>query len=154
MSKIIGSTPISRAIVIGKLPGSPGKASLISFICSILYSSVMKRYHGKLLISSCRFDFCRWSMNNINNLAGAAGGAKYKQEVIMLVDGKLIVFYDDLVDMLITQGHLKGKDFIPKSTEKHSHGSCCYCNDCRHLHDECVCGHNELLEQIKRIIRR
>lgn len=37
---------------------------------------------------------------------------------------------------------------IANNPPSKDHGGCCYCTTCWHFHDECVCGHNEVLEQL------
>lgn len=52
---------------------------------------------------------------------------------------------DKVLDVLISEGDLKGKELIAHDTSKKSHGSCCYCLTCGHDNDYCVCSHNRLL---------
>jgi len=50
-----------------------------------------------------------------------------------------------VVDVLIAEGYLKGKELLPHYEGKNTHGTCCNCSTCRHQHDDCVCEHNRLL---------
>ncbi len=59
------------------------------------------------------------------------------------------IAYDDVVDLLIEWGELRGREPIPRFGTKPSHGICCTCQDCWYPHDECVCLHNELLERLQ-----
>lgn len=55
-------------------------------------------------------------------------------------------YIEKIFDVLIKQGYLKGKEFIPRVNPYH--GSCCCCQTCGQGHDECICSHNELLKAI------
>ncbi len=61
--------------------------------------------------------------------------------------------YNNLIDFLTKEGYLQGYNIIPKDTSPKGHGGCCYCQDCGYGHDECICEHNFLLENIRRIFR-
>lgn len=56
-----------------------------------------------------------------------------------------------VVETLIEEGLLRGKEFIAPDETKKSHGTCCYCATCGHDNDYCVCGHNSLLKSITNI---
>lgn len=56
---------------------------------------------------------------------------------------------DTLVDFLIRIGYLRCNHFIEPI--KPRHGNCCTCQKCGRFHDECVCEHNDLLEDIQRL---
>jgi len=60
-----------------------------------------------------------------------------------------LICYRSIIDMLITEGYLKGEDSIKKI--KFTHGNCCTCQTCGQDHDECVCEHNRLLNFIKKM---
>lgn len=53
-----------------------------------------------------------------------------------------------IIDILIEEGYLKGRELIPNDTSKKGHGSCCYCQSCGHDKDYCVCEHNRLLQTL------
>lgn len=59
---------------------------------------------------------------------------------------------EKLYPILIEKGYLKGEELIgnamPTPLQYTYHGECCNCRDCKYYHDECVCSHNELLEEI------
>ena len=52
-------------------------------------------------------------------------------------------------DMLILEGYLKGSKLIEK--RKPTHGNCCTCQECGHYHDECVCEYNHLLSELSKL---
>jgi hypothetical protein len=54
--------------------------------------------------------------------------------------------FDKVIELLIGEGSLKGKDLIPNRTP--THGSCCTCPICGQYYDDCVCLHNELLTKL------
>lgn len=53
-----------------------------------------------------------------------------------------------IIQMLIDDGELKGFEILPKDTSTRERCGCCYCSDCGHDNDDCVCVHNEYLKQI------
>ena len=61
-----------------------------------------------------------------------------------------IVSLDDVIELLIERGNLKGREQLPLDLPM-SHGGCCQCRECGHYHDECVCGHNELLAALNEL---
>ncbi len=58
----------------------------------------------------------------------------------------MLVELDEVMDILIDAGYLKGTEAIPH--KKPTHGPCCTCQICGYHHDDCVCLHNELLESL------
>jgi radical SAM superfamily enzyme len=63
----------------------------------------------------------------------------------------LEVVLEKVVNVLVEEGYLKGKELIPHDNSKKSHGGCCYCGTCGHDKDDCVCEHNRLLTHITRL---
>lgn len=57
---------------------------------------------------------------------------------------------EDVVRLLMEYGYLQG--MWKKEIKKPTHGSCCMCQDCGYWHDECVCLHNETLEELNKVI--
>ena len=53
----------------------------------------------------------------------------------------------DVIDVLMSPelGYLRGHEILVPVTHTSSHGRCCYCVDCGHCNDDCVCAHNALL---------
>ena len=62
---------------------------------------------------------------------------------------KNLVNLDDVINLLIEEGDLRGKDKIKHT--KPTHGPCCTCQDCGYYHDDCVCYHNELLDKLNKL---
>ena len=56
---------------------------------------------------------------------------------------------DGVIDLLIEEGVLQGKEIIP--TEKPCHGRCCTCQECGKEHEYCVCQHNAILESLNKL---
>lgn len=49
-----------------------------------------------------------------------------------------------VIKLLMEYTDLRGTEKL--SHIKPSHGPCCTCQTCGHHHDDCVCGHNEILD--------
>jgi hypothetical protein len=65
------------------------------------------------------------------------------------------VLKEDLIELLFQNGDLKREyGFKKVDPIKASHGSCCCCIECGQHHDECVCTHNEWIENIDKITRK
>lgn len=54
----------------------------------------------------------------------------------------------EVLEILIKEGYLKGDKVIPHDDSKKSHGTCCYCGTCGHDNDYCVCSHNDLIKSL------
>ena len=59
---------------------------------------------------------------------------------------------NDLLNFLMEHTDLKGFDYLPVNDKKIDHGPCCVCSVCGHWNDECVCYHNEILDDLHKII--
>lgn len=57
--------------------------------------------------------------------------------------------YDNLCELLIRDGYLKGREPLP--TRRPTHGNCCTCQGCGQDHDDCVCEHNRLLAELEKL---
>lgn len=57
---------------------------------------------------------------------------------------------EDIVNILKEYADFYGLE--KKDHKKPGHGSCCTCQNCGYCYDECVCLHNEILEELKKVI--
>jgi hypothetical protein len=66
------------------------------------------------------------------------------------VESNMIEFYkkDDVIKLLIDWGDLKKVGLEKIKSIKPGHGPCCTCQICGYHHDDCVCNHNEMVDQI------
>jgi hypothetical protein len=55
---------------------------------------------------------------------------------------------EKVVDLLIKEGYLKGREPLPHYAGKWNHGPCCTCQTCHFDYDYCVCSHNYLLKEL------
>lgn len=62
---------------------------------------------------------------------------------------KKLVILEEVIDILIEDGYLLGKEEVPIT--KPRHGPCCTCQECGYPHDECVCYHNYLIKKLKEL---
>ena len=65
------------------------------------------------------------------------------------------VLLQDVLKLMVEYGGLIEPVLEYKSHSSHKAGcSCCYCSVCRHHHDDCVCIHNQAVEDITDVMRR
>jgi len=55
---------------------------------------------------------------------------------------------EKFIDILFDEGIIKNKNIVPKGILPQDRCGCCWCNDCNHIKDECVCSDNRLLYKI------
>ena len=57
--------------------------------------------------------------------------------------------FETILKFLIDEEILQGGEFIPHI--KPGHGSCCTCQTCGYIYDNCVCSHNERLGKLLKL---
>lgn len=72
-----------------------------------------------------------------------------KRHKEQMLDNLKAQIREELMDKLIELGHLQSYDKIERV--RPGHGYCCTCQDCGFAHEDCVCGHNELLDAVNEI---
>lgn len=67
---------------------------------------------------------------------------------------KTYIALDDILDLFIRDGELIGREILPNNPIKINHGSCCVCATCGYHYDECVCSHNDLLNDLNGLSKK
>ena len=70
----------------------------------------------------------------------------YRKEIAVLLKAQLKQVVEWLIDLLVDEGYLQGREIL--ETRRPTHGTCCTCQDCGHEHLECICDHNRLLQAL------